>query len=201
MAVGMRDIAAKIWRKVKRDGVAATWRAILTRIGGHPSSLATNLIVDRFEDLIFAGKWGTADGTAAEQNTILWLIPDFGAQSGGHINLARMATLLEQQGYTSKILVLPPHRWSRRADAEAAFRRAFSNDRVEVFIDTDEGGKNEFLFATSWQTAYYLSNYADNQAVKLYFVQDYEPHFYPVGCEYFLAQATYKFGFSGVTAG
>jgi hypothetical protein len=84
---------------------------------------------------------------------------------------------------------------------ESAFRKAFSSDSIEVFINPEEVGKSEFVFATSWQTAYYLLNYNDNLATKLYFVQDYEPYFYPVGSEYFLAKATYEFGFTGVTAG
>lgn len=36
---------------------------------------------------------------------------------------------------------------------------------------------------------------------KFYFVQDYEPFFFPHGSYYELAKNTYKFGFRGITAG
>jgi O-antigen biosynthesis protein len=36
---------------------------------------------------------------------------------------------------------------------------------------------------------------------RFYLVQDFEPAFYPAGSEYLLAEATYRFGFHGVTAG
>jgi glycosyltransferase involved in cell wall biosynthesis len=54
--------------------------------------------------------------------------------------------------------------------------------------------------ATSWTTAYSVRDF---QATlhKFYFVQDFEPAFYPVGSEYCLAEETYRFGFYGITAG
>jgi glycosyltransferase involved in cell wall biosynthesis len=38
-------------------------------------------------------------------------------------------------------------------------------------------------------------------ARRFYFVQDFEPGFYPVGTESVLAENTYRFGFHGITAG
>jgi O-antigen biosynthesis protein len=38
-------------------------------------------------------------------------------------------------------------------------------------------------------------------ARKLYFVQDFEPAFYPAGSEYAFAENTYKLGFTGICAG
>jgi hypothetical protein len=56
------------------------------------------------------------------------------------------------------------------------------------------------LFATGWETAYpvFLDK---SRAKRFYFVQDFEPMFYPVGTEYVLAENTYRFGFHGITAG
>jgi glycosyltransferase involved in cell wall biosynthesis len=56
------------------------------------------------------------------------------------------------------------------------------------------------LLATSWETAY--SVLASTAAgARCYFVQDFEPSFYPAGSEAMLAEATYRFGFHGITAG
>jgi glycosyltransferase involved in cell wall biosynthesis len=56
------------------------------------------------------------------------------------------------------------------------------------------------IFATAWETAYpVLASPARGR--RFYLVQDFEPAFYPAGSEYLLAEATYRFGFHGVTAG
>ena len=39
------------------------------------------------------------------------------------------------------------------------------------------------------------------RGVRFYLVQDFEPWFYPAGSEALLAEATYRFGFHGITAG
>lgn len=57
-----------------------------------------------------------------------------------------------------------------------------------------------FAMASSWPTAYYVKRY-QGCVRKCYFVQDFEPLFYPSGTEYVLAENTYKFGFDGITAG
>jgi hypothetical protein len=56
------------------------------------------------------------------------------------------------------------------------------------------------LFATAWETAYpVLASPAKGR--RFYFVQDFEPWFHPAGSHAMLAEATYRFGFHGVTAG
>lgn len=53
--------------------------------------------------------------------------------------------------------------------------------------------------ATRWDTAYPLLKFNRTKA-KFYFVQDFEPLFYPAGVEYALAEATYRFGFYGIVS-
>lgn len=55
--------------------------------------------------------------------------------------------------------------------------------------------------ATSGDTAHVLAKRATARGQRFYFVQDFEPFFYPRGAEYSLAEATYSFGFRGITAG
>ena len=56
------------------------------------------------------------------------------------------------------------------------------------------------IFATSWETAYPAFLDA-SPAKRFYFVQDFEPYFYPQGSQSLLAENTYRFGFHGITAG
>jgi glycosyltransferase involved in cell wall biosynthesis len=56
------------------------------------------------------------------------------------------------------------------------------------------------IFATAWETAYpVLASPARGK--RFYLVQDFEPSFYAAGSLSLLAEATYRFGFYGVTAG
>jgi len=54
--------------------------------------------------------------------------------------------------------------------------------------------------ATGWQTAYCVKQFRTT-GHKGYFVQDFEPSFFPAGAEAAFAEQTYKFGFTGYTAG
>lgn len=50
---------------------------------------------------------------------------------------------------------------------------------------------------TLWTTAYYLLKF-NKVKRKFYFIQDYEPLFYPGGSTYAQTEATYRFGFYGI---
>jgi glycosyltransferase involved in cell wall biosynthesis len=59
---------------------------------------------------------------------------------------------------------------------------------------------SEVCIASSWETAYAVRDF-DACRRKLYFVQDYEPSFFPASSEMMLAEATYGFGFECLCAG
>jgi hypothetical protein len=56
------------------------------------------------------------------------------------------------------------------------------------------------VVATGWPTAYPVFN-SRCAGKRFYFVQDFEPYFYPVGSMSFLAESTYRMGFHGITIG
>ena len=132
-----------------------------------------------------------------------WIIPEMGEGSGGHINIFRFVSFLEDMGFHSRLyLVLSP---TYRNDNKR-FRQTLSemfpilDKRVEAFWDIKEAGFAHATIATAWQTAYFVKNF-DNTISKFYFVQDYDPYFFPMGAFYQFAEDTYKFGFRGITAG
>ena len=55
----------------------------------------------------------------------------------------------------------------------------------------------DYSVATLWTTAYVLLN-VRNTALKFYFIQDYEPLFYPAGSTSAQAELTYRFGFHAI---
>ena len=135
-----------------------------------------------------------------------WIMSPPGESSGGHQNIFRFLSYLEAAGHRVKIFLY----WSQSIPVDA--------DRVRDMIDRSSnypnlkatyalydpavgvGDEVDAIFATGWETAYpaYLDR---SRARRFYFVQDFEPSFYPVGSENQLAENTYRFGFEAFTAG
>ena len=135
-----------------------------------------------------------------EENTINWLIPDFGIGSGGHLNIFRFINMLEQRGYKNTICIIGAHQHSSTFQAREMIAEHFFRLEADVVFGTENLDSAHFSFATSWITAYALKGFGAAKH-KLYFVQDFEPAFYSHGSEYDFAEETYKFGFTGICAG
>ncbi len=136
----------------------------------------------------------------AQPNTLLWFIPDFNIGSGGHQTIFRTIWHLERMGWESSIVIVSP---TVHATAEAAKRdicEHFFPLQAKVFVGFEGLPNSEFAIATGWQTAYPVRALV-GPVKKLYFVQDFEPSFYPTGTDSVLADNTYRFGLFGITAG
>ena len=135
------------------------------------------------------------------EGTLTWLIPDFEAGSGGHINIFRMAKLLRERGFDDQqVVVMEPHKWSSAAQAGAVANAAFNEPGIRLTLGVDSIEPCRYLMATSWNTAYWVAKYTD-ALHRCYFVQDFEPMFHPVGTEHYMAERTYGLGLHGITAG
>lgn len=134
---------------------------------------------------------------------IAWVCSPPGAESGGHQNLFRFIKFAEEAGHRSTIYLygagdsIPTIRKmlaSRSGYPELAADIRYYDPAVGVDVGT------QAIFATGWETAYPVYRDASD-ARRFYFVQDFEPYFYPVGSQSSLAENTYRFGFHGITAG
>lgn len=135
--------------------------------------------------------------------TILnWVIPEMGVGSGGHINIFRFVKHLRNMGYKNKIYILKKENLLTDKAARKFLKDYYELDDedIEIHVNINEMKFAHATFATSWNTAYKVRDF-DNTISKFYFVQDFEPLFYPVGSDYLFAENTYKLGFRGITAG
>lgn len=197
--VGLISLRVRRLREMlRRDGVLRTARAVAHRLRHGPAQWQR---IDVFRHYGFALPHvvQALPGRPAE-GSLLWFIPDFNIGSGGHLNIFRTIWHLEQMGYTSSIVIAKPVMHHDAAEAREAIRQHFFPLRAQVYLGVDGLPPCEFAVATGWDTAYTVRAFA-GASHKLYFVQDYEPHFYPVGTESVLAENTYRFGFFGITAG
>lgn len=134
--------------------------------------------------------------------TVNWLIPEMSVGSGGHVNIFRFVTMLENRGMHNRIYVVNPTYFTTDRQLREFLDEHYNlgNKNTEVFCSTERIRFAHATIATGWQTCYFLRRF-HNTVSKFYFVQDFEPCFYAMSTDYLLAENTYRFGFRGITAG
>ncbi|HEY0221710.1 MAG TPA: glycosyltransferase family 1 protein [Lactovum miscens] len=128
-----------------------------------------------------------------------WIIPTVGPGGGGHLNIARFARYLQSRGHKTLFSIYDTDKSKQKPEAAEKILEEYYDLEVEV-VRNDKLADCDVIFATSWETAYGLYG-LESKAHKFYFVQDFEPYFFEIGSRYKLAEATYQFGFYGITAG
>ena len=134
-----------------------------------------------------------------EPLTVAWVCAPPGAGSGGHTTMFRLLSALEQAGHRCILYLDDRHGWSLDQHRET-IRTWWPYVNAEVRDAADGIEDAHAIFATAWETAYVVLA-SPARGRRFYLVQDFEPSFYPAGSEALLAEATYRFGFHGVTAG
>jgi hypothetical protein len=141
----------------------------------------------------------------AERLRTAWIMHPPGESSGGHQNIFRFIKYLEEAGHRADVYLY--HSADHAIDArylEGLIKKSPSYPtvaaRFEALGPTGVHPDTDVIIATGWETAY--PAFRDpSHARRAYFVQDFEPAFYPVGTEHTLAENTYRFGFHAITAG
>ncbi len=136
---------------------------------------------------------------------ILWFIPDFGIGSGGHLNIFRMILNLTKNNIISDIVICGESQYNNEKIAKDIIDKYFFVLECKVYFAKNQNdmkffNKYHYAMATSWQTAYYVNTFS-NCINKSYFVQDFEPYFFPKGSNYIFSENTYNFDFYGIAAG
>lgn len=134
--------------------------------------------------------------------SITWVIPDFIPGAGGHMTIFRIASYLEQFGHEVKFLVQNPTEHKSEAEVLQTINTHFQpfNGSVQLFEGHTPLAAGDALIATDRFTCYPVEAMR-GFIRKFYFVQDFEPAFYPAGTEALLTEATYHFDFDCLCAG
>lgn len=131
-----------------------------------------------------------------------WIIPPITHGGGGFTTLFRMVSRLEKAGHRNGIYIFDPFGINGLTlkETKEMVATEFFSPKAEVFFGIDNIAPSDALVASLWHTAYAVAK-INNTRMKYYFVQDYEPFFYPQGSEYKLAKNTYRLGIKCITAG
>jgi O-antigen biosynthesis protein len=130
--------------------------------------------------------------------TLNWVTIPAGRGSGGHTTLFRSIRYLQAHGYTIRLYFYNVY-GGDQTYYESIARDYYGFDGKIANVD-DGMDDAHGVVATSWPTAYPVFN-SRCAGKRFYFVQDFEPYFYPVGAMSLLAENTYRMGFHGITAG
>jgi glycosyltransferase involved in cell wall biosynthesis len=138
----------------------------------------------------------------AHLQRITWLVPYFHHPYGGIHTILRFAQLLKNQhGVESELVVFDRADVSVR-EIENRVRPIFPEmpGKFSVLGSTSDIERlqvTDAVIATFWTSAY-LALRHPNARIRGYFVQDFEPMFYPAGTMYALAEHTYRLGLFGI---
>ena len=135
----------------------------------------------------------------SEPMEIAWNCIPPGEGAGGFTTMFRLASSLEQAGHRCVIYLHDRHGWSIDQH-EKTIRAWWPSLQAEIRDGSDGIEDAHAIFATSWETAYPVLT-SPALGARFYLVQDFEPSFYAAGSESLLAEATYRFGFHGLTPG
>jgi glycosyltransferase involved in cell wall biosynthesis len=135
--------------------------------------------------------------------SITWFLPEFKhVYYGGIYTILRFADYLNREkGIRHRFVVLGQGKEQEIAGRIRSVFPALSNQPVKCvqqYEHLETLQPTDAAIATFWTTAYFLLRFNKTQR-KFYFMQDYEPTFYPTGSVYALVEATYRFGFYGLT--
>jgi len=190
----------------KIDGIAGITRVFKEKAKkrfGKSQKIKVVFLVDKVDvmncDFDIAPK--TFDTTPKKGPYVFnWIVHPPGRGSGGHQNLFRFMKYLEKAGHKCRIYLYSAH--SKPTIERIRENISVGYDQLDASIEWLDGEMEpaDGIFATGWETAYPAYNQKSN-ARRFYFVQDFEPYFYTVGSEHKLAENTYNFGFTGITAG
>lgn len=130
---------------------------------------------------------------------VSWVVPGLPLGSGGHRNILRVAYHLQRFGHDLELY------FTDTQDSGAALAQRVKEHFYPLDCPTHryDGriGATDIIFATHWSTVEVALRHKSAAEHLAYFVQDFEPLFYPMGSEYILAENTYRQGLYHITSG
>ena len=135
--------------------------------------------------------------------TINWFLPYFDHAYGGIYTILRFADYFHREKGVKNRLIIYGNPLASETEIKRNIGKIFpsllsdetialTNNNLDIIPQAD------ICIATLWTSAYLVLKFNKTKG-KFYLIQDYEPLFYPGGIQYGLAEATYRFGFYGIT--
>jgi O-antigen biosynthesis protein len=167
-------------------------QALLDQMNFTEQDLAkNNSVLDHFKNL---GKF--------DPKTINWFLPTFEHAYGGVYTILRFAEYFQTVKKMQNTFIICGSKTDSMDNIKEAITKVFptlASSNIIMLNDSNSEDLPEadISIATYWTTAYILLKFNKTKG-KFYFIQDYEPLFFPAGFIYGLTEATYHFGFHAI---
>ncbi len=195
------------WRLLRREGRTGVQTRLRSRASRWLSPPSSARVSVAREDLVRAAEIAASGWKlppplplrAEEPLEIAWLCIPQAEGGGGFTTLFRLVSSLERAGHHCIVYLHDRHGWSLEQH-QRTIRSWWPSLGAEIRSAAEGIEDAHAIVATSWETAYPALT-SPATGARLYLVQDFEPLFYAAGSNALLAEATYRFGFHGLTAG
>jgi hypothetical protein len=135
------------------------------------------------------------------KHKIAWLVPFPIKGSGGHRTIFSHISHLASRGHQCHIYIdIDENPGMTGNELREMVQDSFGPCPAEIHRGYEVEGKFDLAVATAWWTAKIVADHVQARH-KLYFVQDYEACFYPMGDEFILAENSYCYGLHPLTIG
>jgi len=135
--------------------------------------------------------------------SINWFIPRFEhVLYGGIYTILRFAEYFQKKGVKNRIINFDDPTIDIEGLRVMVGKEFPALSKADFFKlpaskDLSDISSSDATISTFWPSCYISARF-NRTKKKFYFVQDYEPLFYPAGSNYALSEATYRLGFSGI---
>lgn len=129
---------------------------------------------------------------------IAWVMPHPGKGSGGHRTIIQNVNALIRAGYECDIYVEDDD-ISTPQIVKNKINEYYEKCEAGVYVGLEVKKDYDLMFATGWQIVEFVKNMPARK--KAYFIQDFEPWFFPMGDQYLITENSYRYGFKPVTIG
>ncbi|MET3902805.1 glycosyltransferase family 1 protein [Paenarthrobacter sp. 4246] len=201
----MINVMGRILGQARKDGWGSVAAKVLQRTAGKAlENLAFTEptlpvrpedIVD-FDVLCAAGSPRPRTGSL----DVGWVCTPPGPGSGGHTTFFRMVQGMADRGHRCTLFL-----YDRNSDDvsrhTSTIRQYWPDLDAHVRSVTEGFEGMDAVVASSWPTAYAAAARRGPDIHSFYFIQDYEPYFYPRGTLYWLAENSYRLGFTNIGLG
>lgn len=130
---------------------------------------------------------------------IAWVIPHPGKGSGGHRTIIQNVNALIRKGYECDIYVEEDN-VSTAEMVKQKINEYYEPCSANVYVGIVLRKEYDIIFATGWQIVEFVRKLKATKE-KAYFIQDFEPWFFPMGDQYLITENSYRYGYKPVTIG
>lgn len=129
---------------------------------------------------------------------IAWVMPHPGKGSGGHRTIIQNVNSLIKAGFECDIFV-EENGVDTSETVKTKINEWYEPCDAGVFVGFDIKESYDLMFATGWQTIDFVRKLPAKK--KAYFIQDFEPWFFPMGDQYLITENSYRYGYTPITIG